>query len=43
MVESGHIDCERIGRSVVIPLATLQARPAIWESIRLREAHREAP
>lgn len=40
MVDAGHLDCERIGDKVFIPLSTLQARPAIWDSILLREAHR---
>ena len=38
MCRAGHIPHERIGRRVFITLETLQDRPRIWESIKLRTA-----
>ncbi len=39
MIDEGHLDTEKIGGWHYIPLATLQARPAVWESIMLRSAY----
>lgn len=41
MVEQGHLDSERIGSRLFIPLSGLQARPQVWESIVLRTAYED--
>lgn len=38
MVRLKQLDAEKIGESYFIPLSTLQARAALWESIELRQA-----